>query len=107
MAEEEVASVVADNESGTCTAGFASDEAPRVELPSSDTDQEVSHVSDEAQSKRSVSTSESPIEHAIVTNKGGKVTMPRPEELFEELYIDPISNEVSCFHVARDQSEIH
>ena len=49
--------------SGTCTAGFASDDASRVEFPSSGTDQEVSHVSDEAQSKR-VSTSKSPVEHA-------------------------------------------
>ena len=52
MAEEEVAAVVADNESGMCTAGFASDEGPRVEFPSSGADQKVSHVSDEAQSKR-------------------------------------------------------
>ena len=39
----------------TWMAGFSSDEAPRVEFPSSGTDQEVSHVSDEAQRKRSVS----------------------------------------------------
>ena len=95
MAEEVVAAVVADNESGMCTAGFASDEALRVEFPSSGADQEVSHVSDEAQSKRSVPTSKPPIEHAIVTNNRCKVTMPRPEELFEEFYIDGIIYEVS------------
>ena len=74
MAEEEVQALAVEDGSGTCTAGFASDGASRVESPSSGADQEVSDVSDEAQSKRSVSTSKPPIEHAIVTNKRCKVT---------------------------------
>ena len=31
-----------------------------------------------------------PVEHAIVMNKRSKVTTSHPEELFEELYIDPV-----------------
>ena len=75
MAEEAVQALAVEDGSGTCPAGFASDGASRVESPSS--------------------TRKSPIEHAIVTNKRCKVTKPRPEELFEELYIDPIIHEVS------------
>ena len=95
MAEEEVQALAVEDGSGTCTAGFASDGASRVDFPSCGTDQDVSHVSDEAQSKRSVSTSKSPIEHAVVTNKRCKVKMSRFEELVGELYIDPIIYEVS------------
>ena len=87
--------------------GFASDDAPRVQFPSSCMFQEDGHVSDEAQSERSVSKSKSLIEHDIVTSKRFKVTMPHPEELFGELYIDPIIDEVCSFQVARDLSEIH
>ena len=57
MAEEEVQAHAVEDGSGTCISGFASDEVPRVEFPSSCTAQEVNHVSDEAQRKRSVSTS--------------------------------------------------
>ena len=81
MAEEEVQALAVEDGSGTCRTGFASDEVPRVKFPSGGTDQEVSHVSDEAQRKRSVSTSQSPIEHTIVTNKRCKVITS--EELFE------------------------
>ena len=35
-----------------------------------------------------------PVEHAIVMNKRSKVTTSHPEELFEELYIDPVIHEV-------------
>ena len=94
-AEEEVRALAVEDGSGTCKAGFASDDASRVEFPPSGTDQEFSHVSDQAQSKRSVSTSNSPIERAVVTSKRCKVTMPHPEELFGELHIDPIIAEVS------------
>ena len=59
---------------------FAGDDASRVEFPSSGTDQEFSHVSDEAQSKGSVPTSKSPIDHIIVRNKRCKVTMPHLED---------------------------
>ena len=86
MAEEEVGALAVEDGSGTCKAGFACDDASRVEFPSSGTDQEVSHVSDDVHSKRSVSTSKSLIEYAIVTNKRCEVTIPHPEELFEELY---------------------
>ena len=97
MAEKEVGTLAVEDGSGTCKAGFACDDASRVEFPSSGTDQEVSHVSDDVHSKRSVSTSKSLIEYAIVTNKHCEVTMPYPEKLFEELYTlsDGVTADVS------------
>ena len=73
MAEDEVAALVVDNGSAVCKAGFAGDDAPRAELPSTidrpkmlgTIDQKDSYVCDEAQKKRGVLTFRCPLEHGI------------------------------------------
>ena len=75
MAEEEVTALVADDGSGMCRAGFTSDDVPHAVFPSIvgrhkipgimvGMDPQDSHVRDEAQSKRGVSTVKHHIEHA-------------------------------------------
>ena len=71
--------IVIDNGSGTCKAGFAGDDAPKVVFPSivgrprkqgaaAEMDLKDCYVGDEAQKKRGVLGMWYPIEHGIVTN---------------------------------------
>ena len=87
MAEEEVAAVAADNESGMCKVGCSGDDALRAVIPSTvdkpnmpgimvGMDQKYSNGSDEVQSERC------------------KVSVAVDKWLSNELQIDPIIDEV-------------
>ena len=112
MAEGETPSIVVDNGSSTCKAGFAGDDAPRVIFPSivgrpkhrdvlHDTREKDGYVGDEAVSRRGRCILEKrynidfryPIENGIVTNWDDMEKVSSRSQTFSFCYRDLANHE--------------
>jgi actin len=96
---EDIASLVVDNGSGMCKAGFAGDDAPRSVFPSVvgrpkhqgimvGMDQKDCYIGEEAQQRRGILALKYPIEHGIVTNWDDMEKIWN-HTFYNELRIDP------------------
>jgi actin len=96
---EDIASLVVDNGSGMCKAGFAGDDAPRSVFPSVvgrpkhqgimvGMDQTDCYIGEEAQQRRGILALKYPIEHGIVTNWDDMEKIWN-HTFYNELRIDP------------------
>ena len=104
MSEEEITTLVVDNGSGMCKAGFSIEEAPRCVFPSivgrpkyskgliGSSDKEV-YIGEEACAKAGILKLKYPIEHGIITNWDDMEKIWH-HTFYNELRVDPTEHPV-------------
>ena len=110
--QEEIQTLVIDNGSGMCKAGFAGDEAPRSVFPSIvgrpkygqaivGGHNKDAYVGDEACAKAGILILKYPIEHGIVTNWDDMEKIWH-HMFYNELHVDPIEHPVLHIEAAKN-----